>query len=479
MNSFKKHFGGLKEIIYLSNIYKKKYRKKNANGLRAVQLFDLTHIQFRAWTAYILSRILTSKIIAIGLTADERLIWNDNKNAVRAAIRLTSPFRISINRFFDKIIHIDRVRIKSQLDAQQIKFNSKWDLLSYEFEGVKIGDLIYDTYLKRFKKPTVNINDERLYQLVTEAISIHRKFSALIDENHIKVIYLTHSAYIFYGVIARVALCKGAQVYLFGNSRTGDSRELHLNDWHQLPGVDNRLKHFEALSASEMRKYTDVAKEILRSRFSGKIDQLISYMKVQPYSEINADEEPAVLDKTLILYLHDFFDSPHVYGDMLFPDFYEWIIFVAAWSRKNGIKLLLKKHPNAIPGNDDIIAEIVSGSDNIEIISSGDAISLTKKYPNALFLSVYGTCTQEIAFNSGKILLAGANPYMRSSMAMTANSVDEYECCLQAWLHDSCNIKMDSREPFYTMAAYFLAGNEKKYPSTMNNTDLRDINIDF
>ncbi|MGV3468689.1 hypothetical protein [Limnobacter sp.] len=477
MNSLKKHFGGPRELFYLLKLYHNKRKSRKTIDQHTAQLFDLTHIQFRAWTAYILNRTLASKNAAIGLTANEQLIWNDKKNNIRAITRLISPLRFLINLFFEKIIHIDKQTITLKSTSDISKFTSKWDLLSYESEGVKIGDLIYDTYLKHFKKPTVDINDKKLYDLVKEATAIQCIFSTLLAKNNIKVIYVTHSAYIFYGVLVRSALKKGIKVYIFGNSRTGDSRELHLEDWYQLPRIENRLKYFESLDSSHKTKYIEMAKEILKNRFSGKIDQLISYMKVQPYSSSSTIDYITSKEKLLILYLHDFFDSPHVYGDMLFPDFYEWILFISDWSKENGVRLLLKKHPNAMCGNDEVLAAIVADRHHIEIINQGDAISLTRQFPNALFLSVYGTCTQEIAYNSGKILLAGANPYMKSTMAITASSIDDYKSYLHSWINNSLTINMDSFEPFYTIAAYFLAEDNKMFPGTMNNTDLCDIKI--
>ena len=45
-----------------------------------------------------------------------------------------------------------------------MKFSSKKELLDYQIENVRIGDLIYDAYLRIYTVPTVDLSDKKLYQ---------------------------------------------------------------------------------------------------------------------------------------------------------------------------------------------------------------------------------------------------------------------------------------------------------------------------
>ena len=47
-----------------------------------------------------------------------------------------------------------------------------------------------------------------------------------------------------------------------------------------------------------------------------------------------------------VLMLHDFFDSPHCYNWMIFPDFWTWAYETFLYCHKNQIILNVKPHPN-------------------------------------------------------------------------------------------------------------------------------------
>ena len=37
----------------------------------------------------------------------------------------------------------------------------------------------------------------------------------------------------------------------------------------------------------------------------------------------------------ILIAMHNFYDSPHVFGKMLFPDFFEWLSYLVKLSIKN------------------------------------------------------------------------------------------------------------------------------------------------
>ena len=60
----------------------------------------------------------------------------------------------------------------------QNKINSKSKLQNFKYKGIKIGDLIYDTYLRTKLKPTINLKDKYLKKLFIRSINI---FNYLIN----------------------------------------------------------------------------------------------------------------------------------------------------------------------------------------------------------------------------------------------------------------------------------------------------------
>ena len=55
---------------------------------------------------------------------------------------------------------------KSKKIINSLKFSSKKELLDYQIETVRIGDLIYDAYLREYEVGTVDLSDKNLYQMV-------------------------------------------------------------------------------------------------------------------------------------------------------------------------------------------------------------------------------------------------------------------------------------------------------------------------
>jgi hypothetical protein len=64
----------------------------------------------------------------------------------------------------------------------------------------------------------------------------------------------------------------------------------------------------------------------------------MSYMRSTAYGK-PADEVPMASKTPVVIFLHDFYDSPHIYHDLVFNDFWEWVCFTIETSRSSGIAL--------------------------------------------------------------------------------------------------------------------------------------------
>ena len=72
-----------------------------------------------------------------------------------------------------------------------------------------------------------------------------------------------------------------------------------------------------------------MADERLKRRFSGEIGVDMAYSTKSAYG---VSKHPRLIKKSnktkILIAAHCFFDSPHAYGNNLFPDFYEWLLFL-------------------------------------------------------------------------------------------------------------------------------------------------------
>src|SRR6202007_2461007 len=118
----------------------------------------------------------------------------------------------------------------------------------------------------------------------------------------------SYTTYIQHGVAARVAVRHGTSVRAFSNFQDFVTEITRDDVWHTRDGK-NYKRDFSALpdTASKL----SAAEEQLNHRMVGKIDAATSYMKASAYG--SAGEVEFDVRGMPVIFLHDFYDSVHVY----------------------------------------------------------------------------------------------------------------------------------------------------------------------
>ena len=98
--------------------------------------------------------------------------------------------------------------IKKIYLREVIKIKSKKDLFNFKFKGLNIGWDIYESYLRRFYKSTVHIEDKKLHKLFFEALKIYLFWENYLKKNNVKFIMSSHRMYIETNILNRIALKK-------------------------------------------------------------------------------------------------------------------------------------------------------------------------------------------------------------------------------------------------------------------------------
>ena len=232
--------------------------KENANiGLYSVATqveswFYRNHSIWDTVYAEVVYRKLDKIFLAFGGKLIHRNVYNENSSRIQEA--------------YQKIIdHI----------------NDKEDVLGISVEGIKIGDLVYDTYLRFAGKPTVDIQDPFLSKVIYQAIQIFYKTSDLFDRFEIKAVINSYTAYIQFGINVRIALQRNIPVYTIASGNSLVHRVLptypsHNNNHFAFKYLFDKLK--------ETENYLNTAKAVFEKRFTGEIDAATSYMKVSAYA---------------------------------------------------------------------------------------------------------------------------------------------------------------------------------------------------
>lgn len=311
--------------------------------------------------------------------------------------------------------------------------NSKDTLINFKKNEVNIGIAVYDTYLRLYSKATVDINDARLYEVFKQAILIFYSIEKYFNKHKdIQVIVLGHAVYINWKILSDYAVSKGIDVYVSYNSRFPPLHYLNKNRGLQTIDHTNLYTDFLSLDKQEQKDGYSKGEEFFRNRLLGAIDDGISYMADSAYGtkKNNKDLPLNTSKKNIYIMLHSFFDSPHIYKDMVFPDFYEWctqtLEFMQTTHMYKKYNIVVKPHPNRIEGEDDIIETLKQQYPFIICLNGNESNNrIIDSEPSAI-LTVYGTVAAEFSFAGIPVITCGDNPGSSFDFSFEAKNKKEY-----------------------------------------------------
>jgi hypothetical protein len=301
------------------------------------------------------------------------------------------------------------------------------DMASLTVDGILIGDLVIDSYLRVRPSPRFELHDPFVMRLLWQALRDLRRAREYFGRTRPAVFLTTYSTYIEHGVAVRAALAAGVHVRSFGNFITF-GRQLEAHNSFHTPDTGAYRREFEALDAQDER--IAAAQEQLSVRLAGGIDSATSYMKVSAYAGTES-----VVDEVrgaVVVFLHDFYDSPHVYDDLVFPDFWAWIAFTIATLGEAGIPFFLKPHPNQIALSGDALADLKRSHPEVRFLSSGVTNTQLAEAGIICGVTVYGTVAHELAYLGVPSIACARHPHYAFDFCRTALSVNEYRELLRS-----------------------------------------------
>lgn len=152
----------------------------------------------------------------------------------------------------------------------------------------------------------------------------------------------------------------------------------------------------------------------LLSRLQGDYTSL-SYM-----SNVNRSVEvqlPEIQNRRIfVMYLHDFVDSPGVYGETVFHDQWDWIKCAVREVKKMGGHLLLKLHSNTNPETkipNEAILEAYGNNPKVTFIDRNASLTqIIRAYSPKAMLTMYGSVIIECACLNLPVIYTSHNPYV-------------------------------------------------------------------
>lgn len=293
-------------------------------------------------------------------------------------------------------------------------------------DGVWIGDLLYDSHLMKYRVPTIDFADPRFLESLTEALCFLFFWRNYLETHEVKAVVISHCVYYENGAIVRLCVAKNVPCY-----------QVHATSCHYMDQRHDRAyneyiyypKVFRSLPKEEQAEGIALAEKRLQLRFSGVVGVDMPYSTKSAYGEKKKVRLLAPTEKRKILIApHCFFDSPHPYGNNLFPDFYEWFLFLGNLSNVTDYEWYIKTHPDSLPGNTPILEELVRKFPKFRILPADSSHNQLVEEGISIVLTVFGTIGSEYAARGIPVLNSSlANPHIAYKFNLSFGDVQEYE----------------------------------------------------
>ena len=316
---------------------------------------------------------------------------------------------------------------------------TKWDLEALEIDGVWVGDLFYDSYLMDYKRATIDKDSPEFQAALLDSIGLFVFWQEYFDSNDVRAVNVSHCVYNS-AIPLRIAVRRGIPAYQANAThmyRLDDKRLFAYNEFFEY-----RMR-FAALPREVREAGLAEAQRRIERRFAGEVGVDMTYSKKSAYGAVQ--EHRLLKDsprKKILIATHCFFDSPHSYGNNIFPDFYEWLDFLGQTSEETDYDWYIKTHPDYLPGTMEIIKSFVarypklillpSDASHHQIIAEGIDVALT----------VYGTIAFEYAALGIPVINASQNnPHVAYDFNLHPKDVAEYRRMLHGL--DTLDLRID------------------------------------
>ena len=427
-------------VKYKSKIIKKfiTYNKKKfffySNNSSQILLEFNNFASFHVSSCYLvdaLQKKFGSKIIAYkGYSIYEKQTLQSKIKWLLGTIFNIRTFKLYRSIGADQFISIYKKNtneVNRQFKFLKKKIKSKKDIENICLEKIWVGDLIYDTYLRKYQKSTIEINDDKFFIFLKSCIQEFYFWFEYFKKNNIKAIILSHAVYL-YAMPMRIAINHNIPSYIPDLHKLYYFNKKNISFKRKKNEVFFESKFFKEkfnlLSTKKKNIGLEIGRKILQQKISGK--QKPFYMENYKINKkrINLQAKKKI---RVMIAMHTFTDSPHVYGCNFFTDFYEWLKFLSNIMKITDYEWFIKPHPNNIINNFNEIKEFVNNNPKIQMIPHDLKISDIKKLKIDFVLTIFGTVASEYPALGIKVINASRNtPFKFFNFSKTPKNIKEY-----------------------------------------------------
>jgi hypothetical protein len=462
LNSYRKNFAD-SDFINHNYRYFGKVSKLNNNKKPEVLFefnrFHSSHIAY-SYLANVLAVKYDAKICAYATMPSKSILnscewllsrfWSGVDFAIYRSFGVSKFFKPQVNR-----TQLAKAKKLTENILRTLKVKS--DIESISLDGICIGDLIYDSYLRFFSKPTIEIKNQLFKDFLLTTICVYVFWNDYFNEHDVRAVNASHCVYVN-AIPLRIAISRDIPAFVSGAVHVYRLSKKNLFD-----SCDffQYRKIFKSLPLNICKLGLENAKEKIEKRFSGKIGIDMQYVSE---SAFGAHKAESILIKSnrpkVLIATHCFFDSPHNYGNNLFPDFYEWLNYLGQITLETDYDWYIKTHPDYLPGSMEVINSFIEKYPKFRLLSADSSHHQIIAEGIDVALTCYGTIAFEYAALGIPVINASLNnPHIAYNFNLHPKNIDEYGEILKNI--DQIDLHIDKNEvyEYYFMKNIYTTNN--------------------
>ena len=390
--------------LFFKNIVKKKIKQKNINIL----IDDFTNINWQ-FTNYLFLKYLST-----------RSNLNINCFSFFKSLEIKKLFKITGIGY--KSIFLNNLKnfhFSKKIFHDLIKsVKSKKDLLNYSYDNINFGIDIYESIL-RGGHHTFNINSLKNFKFFFLFSIYYSFYKNYFKKNKVDFVLTSHDNYIEFNVLAKISRFYGSKVLLISPRAIvkSDSSYSQFKIFKKYNFYKKKLD-----DKSFYKKLKTTAKKNLKKKINLGINIDIPYQTLSPFH--NKKYQKQILSKNnynIMIASHCFYDNPHSYSKLQYPDFWEWLIFLGKISKNSprNFDWYIKSHRDFLPGTNKVLSSFVRLFPNIKIIDPRTSFHQLKQEGLDLVITCYGTVAHEVPLLGIECLNCDFNPSIKFKFSKT------------------------------------------------------------
>jgi hypothetical protein len=346
------------------------------------------------------------------------------------------------------------------------QLDEKRDIEALKIHGVWVGDLIYDTFLRRFNQPTIDMTSPVFQHFLLESIELFIFWESYFNSHDVRAVNVSHCGYnlampLRLAVERNIPAFQASAAHLY---RMSKSNYFAYSDFYHF------REHFATLPESVKKAGITEAQCRIKRRFAGEVGVDMAYSTKSAYgasrhSRLLRDSQR----KKILIATHCFYDSPHGYGNNIFPDFYEWLDFLGKMTEVTDYDWYIKTHPGYLPGTMEVIEHFVATYPKLTLLPSDASHHQIIAEGIDVALTVFGTIAFEYAALGIPVINASQNnPHIAYDFNIHAKDVEDYRCLLLSL--DRLELTTDKQQVYEYYFMHHIYNNEDLFFNNYNMT---------